>query len=81
MAQLLADMEATGITGGTGGTEAAAADRQDPGPFPRHARDLALRLAPVEYAARERLRMVAAELVRRGLEVRAVDYESGCAGA
>jgi len=38
---------------------------------------LALRHQPAEYAAGERLRAVAAELVRRGLEVTAVDYRDG----
>jgi len=38
---------------------------------------LALRHEPGEYAAGERLRAVAAELVRRGLEVTAVDYRDG----
>ena len=39
--------------------------------------ELALRHKPGEYAAGERLRAVAAELVRRGLEVTAVDYRDG----
>jgi hypothetical protein len=39
--------------------------------------DLALRSGPDEFAAGERLRAVAAELVRRGLEVTAVDYRDG----
>jgi hypothetical protein len=39
--------------------------------------ELALRHQPAEYAAGERLRAVAAELVRRGLEVTAVDYRDG----
>jgi hypothetical protein len=38
---------------------------------------LALRLEPGECAAGERLRAVAAELVRCGLEVTAVDYQDG----
>jgi len=39
--------------------------------------ELALRQDRGEYAAGERLRAVAAELVRRGLEVTAVDYQDG----
>jgi hypothetical protein len=39
--------------------------------------ELALRHEPGEYAAGERLRAVAAELVGRGLEVTAVDYRDG----
>ncbi len=39
--------------------------------------DLARRLGPDEFAAGERLRAVAAELVRCGLEVTAVDYQDG----
>ncbi len=39
--------------------------------------DLARRLEPDEFAAGERLRAVAAELVRCGLEVTAVDYQDG----
>jgi len=39
--------------------------------------ELALRYEPGEYAAGERLRAVAAELVGRGLEVTAVDYRDG----
>jgi hypothetical protein len=50
-------------------------------PAPEDARaqldGLALRLAPEEFAAGERLRAVAAELVRCGLEVTAVDYQDG----
>jgi hypothetical protein len=37
--------------------------------------DLASRLAPQDYAAGERLRAVAVELVRRGLEVTVLDYQ------
>jgi len=39
--------------------------------------ELALRHEPHEYAAGEQLRAVAAELVGRGLEVTAVDYQDG----
>lgn len=39
--------------------------------------ELALRHETAEYAAGERLRAVAAELVSRGLEVTAVDYRDG----
>jgi len=39
--------------------------------------DLAIRLSPRDYAACARLRAVAEELVRRGLEVTAVDYQDG----
>ena len=39
--------------------------------------ELALRHQPGEYAAGERLRAVAAELVSRGLEVTVVDYRDG----
>jgi hypothetical protein len=39
--------------------------------------DLAVRLSPRDYAACERLRAVAEELIRRGLEVTAVDYQDG----
>ena len=39
--------------------------------------ELALRHESGEYAAGERLRAVAAELVARGLEVTAVDYRDG----
>ncbi len=39
--------------------------------------DLARRLEPDEFAVGERLRAVAAELVRCGLEVTAVDYHDG----
>jgi len=39
--------------------------------------ELALRHEPHEYAAGDRLRAVAAELVSRGLEVTAVDYQDG----
>jgi hypothetical protein len=50
-------------------------------PVPEDARaqldGLALRLDPREFAAGERLRAVAAELVRHGLEVTAVDYQDG----
>lgn len=50
-------------------------------PVPEDARTqldgLAQRLEPAEYAAGERLRAVAAELVRCGLEVTAVDYQDG----
>jgi len=50
-------------------------------PVPEDARaqldDLARRLDPDEFAAGERLRAVAAELVRRGLEVTTVDYQDG----
>ena len=50
-------------------------------PIPEDARaqldDLARRLEPDELAAGERLRAVAAELVRCGLEVTAVDYQDG----
>jgi hypothetical protein len=50
-------------------------------PVPADARaqleELALRHEPGEYAAGERLRAVAAELVSRGLEVTAVDYQDG----
>lgn len=50
-------------------------------PVPEDARaqldDLARRLTPDEFAAGERLRAVAAELVRCGLEVTAVDYQDG----
>jgi hypothetical protein len=50
-------------------------------PVPEDARaqldDLARRLEPDEFAAGERLRAVAAELVRCGLEVTAVDYQDG----
>ena len=50
-------------------------------PAPDEARaqleELALRHEPPEYAAGERLRAVAAELVSRGLEVTAVDYQDG----
>jgi len=42
--------------------------------------ELALRHEPREYAAGERLRAVAAELVSRGLEVTAVDYRDGSQG-
>jgi hypothetical protein len=38
---------------------------------------LARRLDPGQFAAGERLRVVAAELVRCGLEVTAVDYQDG----
>ena len=38
---------------------------------------MALRHEPAEYAAGERLRAIAAELVSRGLEVTAVDYRDG----
>jgi hypothetical protein len=50
-----------------------------PGPDDARAQleELALRHAPGEYAAGERLRAVAAELVSRGLEVTAVDYQDG----
>ena len=50
-----------------------------PGPDDARAQleELALRLEPGEYAAGERLRAVAAELVGRGLEVTAVDYRDG----
>ena len=50
-------------------------------PVPEDARaqldDLARRLKPDEFASGERLRAVAAELVRCGLEVTAVDYQDG----
>jgi hypothetical protein len=50
-------------------------------PVPEDARaqldGLAQRLDPGEVAAGERLRAVAAELVRCGLEVTAVDYQDG----
>jgi len=50
-------------------------------PVPDEARaqleELALRHEPHEYAAGERLRAVATELVSRGLEVTAVDYQDG----
>lgn len=50
-------------------------------PAPADARaqleELALRHQPGEYAAGERLRAVAAELVSRGLEVTVVDYRDG----
>ena len=50
-------------------------------PGPENARaqldGLAQRLDPGEFAAGERLRAVAAELVRCGLEVTAVDYQDG----
>ncbi len=50
-------------------------------PVPEDARaqldDLARRLGPDEFEAGERLRTVAAELVRCGLEVTAVDYQDG----
>ena len=50
-------------------------------PAPDEARaqleELALRHEPHEYAAGERLRAVATELVSRGLEVTAVDYQDG----
>jgi hypothetical protein len=50
-------------------------------PVPEDARaqldGLASRLEPGEFAAGERLRAVAAELVRCGLEVTAVDYQDG----
>ena len=50
-------------------------------PVPDDAReqldDLARRLEPGEFAAGARLRAVAAELVRCGLEVTAVDYQDG----
>ncbi len=50
-------------------------------PVPEDARaqldDLARRLEPDEFAASERLRAVAAELVRCGLEVTVVDYQDG----
>jgi hypothetical protein len=39
--------------------------------------DLARRGAPGEFEAGQRLRAVAAELVRRGLEVSVVDYRDG----
>ena len=39
--------------------------------------DLAIRLSPRDYAACARLRAVAEELVGRGLEVTAVDYQDG----
>jgi hypothetical protein len=39
--------------------------------------ELARRLDTGDFAAGERLRAVAAELVRRGLEVTAVDYQDG----
>jgi hypothetical protein len=39
--------------------------------------ELALQHEPGDYAAGERLRTVAAELVRRGLVVTAVDYRDG----
>ncbi len=50
-----------------------------PGPDDARAQleKLALRHEPGEYAAGERLRAVAAELVSRGLEVTAVDYRDG----
>jgi hypothetical protein len=48
-------------------------------PAPEDARaqldSLARRLDPGEFAASERLRAVAAELVRCGLDVTAVDYQ------
>ena len=50
-------------------------------PAPDEARaqleELALRHEPGEYVAGERLRAVAAELISRGLEVTAVDYQDG----
>ena len=50
-------------------------------PVPEDARaqldDLARRLEPDEFAAGERLRAVAVELVRCGLEVTAVAYQDG----
>ena len=50
-----------------------------PGPDDARAQleELALRLEPGEYAAGERLRAVAVELVGRGLEVTAVDCLRG----
>jgi hypothetical protein len=49
--------------------------RPDPGQARAQLEDLASRLAPQDSAAGERLRAVAVELVRRGLEVTVIDYQ------
>lgn len=47
----------------------------DPGQAQAQLEDLAGRLPPPERASGERLRAVAVELIRRGLEVTVVDYQ------
>jgi len=49
--------------------------KPDPGQARAQLEELASRLAPQDSAAGERLRAVAVELVRRGLEVTVVDYQ------
>jgi len=49
--------------------------KPDPGQARAQLEDLASRLAPQDSAAGQQLRAVAVELVRRGLQVTAVDYQ------
>jgi hypothetical protein len=51
--------------------------KADPGQAREQLEELASGLTPDEHAAGERLRAVAAEMVRRGLEVTTVDYQDG----
>ncbi len=49
--------------------------KPDPGQARGQKEELAATLAPGENAAREKLRAVAAELVRRGLQVTVIEYQ------